>query len=380
MSYKKKIIFSWNEIPPYGAGLINQAINDPKLDVEVISTLQSIPVKGVEQILGKQVHWVDPEKPIRLLDLGLDDPDIFFQAGWYVKPFISIGSDLTKKGIPIVLLSDNCKKTNLNQTIASFILKSINLLRNLTISEKSVMVLTKSITALRFNAAWVPGKSGIEFMKSIGFKRKNIYDHLYGTNTSLFLSNKPLLKRSKEFIFIGRLDDSKGIVQLIKGFLNFMKYNPSSEWKLGIYGEGKLKPFVEKSTEKCKNINFYGFAQKEAIAPALGNARCLILPSFSDHWPLVISEAALSGCGLIVSKVVGNIPEFCTKKNSFILQKVTPDEICSAMIAFSKLSDQEVIDCQHESMQLGKKFDLLGWKSSLDNILEDFKIDPNRGD
>ena len=48
-------------------------------------------------------------------------------------------------------------------------------------------------------------KSGIEFMKSIGFKRKNIYDHLYGTNTSLFLSNKPLLKRSKEFIFIGRL-------------------------------------------------------------------------------------------------------------------------------------------------------------------------------
>ena len=50
------------------------------------------------------------------------------------------------------------------------------------------------------------------------------------------------------------------------------------------------------------------------------------------------------------------------------------------MIAFTKLSDQEVIDCQHESMQLGKKFDLLGWKSSLDNILEDFKIDPNRGD
>ena len=50
-----------------------------------------------------------------------------------------------------------------------------------------------------------------------------------------------------------------------------------------------------------------------------------------------------------------------------------------AMIAFTKLSDQEVIDCQHESMQLGKKFDLLGWKSSLDNILEDFKIDPNRG-
>ena len=39
------------------------------------------------------------------------------------------------------------------------------------------------------------------------------------------------------------------------------------------------------------------------------------------------------------------------------------------LCAFTKLSDQEVIDCQHESMQLGKKFDLLGWKSSLDNIL-----------
>ena len=62
MSYKKKIIFSWNEIP-LGAGLINQAINDPKLDVEVISTLQSIPVKGVEQILGKQVHWLIQKNP-----------------------------------------------------------------------------------------------------------------------------------------------------------------------------------------------------------------------------------------------------------------------------------------------------------------------------
>lgn len=375
MSYKKKILFSWNELPPYGASLISQVINDQKLDVEVISTAPSIPVVGVEKILGKPVHWVDPKKSLKLSDIGLDDPDIFFQAGWYVRPFISVGRSLNKKSIPIVLLSDNCKKTNLDQTIGSFILKSINLLRSIIFSEKSIMILGKQKSFLKFNAAWVPGKSGISFMQSIGFKRKNIYDHLYGTNASLFLSKKPLSERPKEFIFIGRLDDSKGIVELIKGFLKFLELDPESKWSLGIYGDGKLKPFVEESSNRCKNINFYGFAQKELIAPALENSRCLVLPSFSDHWPLVVSEAALSGCGLIVSKVVGNIPEFCTKKNSFILEKVTPDEICSAMIAFSNLNSKQVIDCHNESTKLGKKFDLSGWRSNFDKILEDFNID-----
>ena len=83
------------------------------------------------------------------------------------------------------------------------------------------------------------------------------------------------------------------------------------------------------------------------------NSRFLVLPSFMDHWPLVVSEASLSGCGLILSNKVGNAPEFVTAKNGFSFNPKSDTELYDCLVKASLLSNKKLDEVYKESLRLG---------------------------
>jgi len=282
------IVISWNELPAYGARLIKAGIDNSNHTIDVIATIPTIPIKGMDEIIGQKINWIESSTIYKWSDLGMEIPDIFFQAGWYIESFVNLGKQVKKNGGKVILLSDNCWKNTIRQWVGSLYYRLIY--KNY------------------FDAVWVPGKSGIRLMNFYGVEKDKIYDGLYGIDPISFPVGMSLGNRPKSFIFVGKLTNEKGVPQLISVFNEFYKTHP--DWTLYIFGNGPLY----KDIINLKGIVVNEFSQPSEISKAMANSRFLILPTLTDHWPLVVNEAALSGCGLILSNRVGNKSEFVGKK------------------------------------------------------------------
>lgn len=325
------ILFSWNELPTYGAKLIGIAAAATKEKVCVIATRPKVPVADLEKICGVPIVWVDKDDKIDIKDHFSEIPSIYFQAGWYVNAFTSIGSSLRALDVSVVLLSDNSYKPNLRQLLGRLYFRFF-LKRN-------------------FNAVWVPGESGRRFMLNNGVSRECIFDGLYGSDERIFVPVVSAENREKVIVFAGRLVVEKGVEDLLEAFESLP--SDCDQWRLEIYGNG---PLLGKIVEN-ERIKVSKFLSAEELAKRMGSVKIFCLPSHADHWPLVINEAALTGCGLLVSDAVGNSSEFCRSQNSIIYRAKDVEALKSALVELIEKTEMEpelVVQC---SRDLGLKFD-----------------------
>ena len=98
-------------------------------------------------------------------------------------------------------------------------------------------------------------------------------------------------------------------------------------------------------------------------------SRFLVLPTYSDHWPLVVNEATLCGCGLIITNIVGNRPELSNKKNSFLCDVASTSTLTKCLQEASVLSDRKLDIMFRESIKLGSKFTISNWVNSYYKII-----------
>ena len=342
------ILFSWNELPTYGAKLIGMAVASTKEKICVVATRPKVPVADLEEICGVSIVWVDKDEKIDIKNYFSETPSIFFQAGWYIEAFKSIGESLRLNNVPVVLLSDNSYKSTLRQLLGRFYFR-IFLRKN-------------------FSAVWVPGESGRKFMRNNGVPLDSIYDGLYGSDEQLFTSAVMPTKRENVILFAGRLVQEKGILELVKAFDSLT--DEFQHWKLEIYGNGPLSSEIP-LTDRLKISKF---VSAEELAQRMGEVKIFCLPSHSDHWPLVVNEAALAGCALVVSDNVGNSNEFCRQQNSEIHKSKDVIGLKKALIETMKKTDTDpdlVVKC---SKALGSKFDKSYFPEQFNKIINEMRL------
>ncbi len=346
---KLRIVISWSGLPIYASKLIKTVLDNEKFEINIISANLQVDKEISQNILNKKVHVIDSRKKIYWKDLGLEIPRIFFQAGWFYPSFNFLGSQVKSNGGNVILLIDNCWKNNIRQYLGYI---KFNLLyKN------------------KFDAFWVPGKSGRKLMNFFGVNNKYIFEGLYGSDPNIFFSDKPANERDKSFTFIGQLIERKGIDILVKAFNKF--YNSNPDWKLNIYGRG----YYSKKIQSSNGIQIYDFKPPAEIAEVLRKTRFLILPSKEDHWPLVVSESSLSGCGLILSDKIGNIPEFLNKDNGFIFRYNSVKDLVNKLSLASNMSNNELIKLTKVSSQLGSNYLPSHWKIKFYEIINFFVND-----
>lgn len=118
-------------------------------------------------------------------------------------------------------------------------------------------------------------------------------------------------------VFIGRLDDSKGISIILDALkqINLEKVN-----EIHFIGDGDNRKFYE---EKAAFLNekavFYGFLSSEKVHQILAKSHFILLPSRSEGFPKVIAEAACYGVIPVVSDV-GSIAHYINEANGFVWQ------------------------------------------------------------
>lgn len=326
---KQQIVIAWHGLPFYAACLIRAGIEKLGEPVYVIGSKPAVPIEGMEQALGQPIHWIDIDLPFSWSQLNIEVPQIFIHTGWRYLAFNVLGQEVRQHGGKVVSMIDNCWKNSPRQWIGSIVFRSVY--------------------RRWFNAVWVPGQSAERLCRFLGMPSKKIYQGLYGANPHIFSPGLPLPKREKKLLFVGQLVKRKGIDLLIQAFHKFHIHFP--EWQLHVVGSGVLSELIT-----GPGIINESFMQPYDVSQLMKQSRFLVLPSYEEHWGLVIHEAALSGCGIIASKRVGSVEDLVSDKNGIILEKLSVKSIYTAILKAALFSDKKLNSIFHESCLLSSKF------------------------
>ena len=320
------IAFSWLGLPQYAARQLRPAIGQLGQACPVIGTRPEVPIQGMEEALGQPIYWVDGAQVVRWADLGLDTPTVFFQAGWSCPAFNALGDEVRAAGGKVCLLMDNDWRGNLRQWFGGGWFR-------LTLKRK-------------FAAVMVPGRSGRRLARWYGFANEEIFEGLYGADPAVFFDGPPLAERPKRILFVGQYIERKDCVGLTQAFASVADQLPV--WELHLYGSGPLQDKIP--THPRIRVN--RFVQPTELGELYRSARIFALPSHSEAWGLVVHEAALSGCQLLLSDTIGSSDDFATQKNAAEFPAGDRMALAQAILQLATSDDDALARAQAESRAL----------------------------
>jgi glycosyltransferase involved in cell wall biosynthesis len=308
-----QIAFSWNGLPQYAARQLAAASAKLGQDCPVVGSRAQVPIQGVEAALGRPVHWVEASRPTTWRELGLEVPRVFFQSGWAYPAFNSLGDEVRAAGGKVCLLMDNNWRGDLRQILGA--------------------PWFRLFQRRKFSAVLVPGKSGRRLARWYGMPDEKIFEGMYGADPQLFFNGPPLSERPKRIIFVGQYIKRKGCVPLARAFASAAERLPG--WELWMYGSGPLQSAIPPHPA----IKVMGFVQPEQLGVLYRGARIFALPSFAEAWGLVVHEAALSGCQLLLSSTVGSAPDFAMPANARTFRPGDEIGLASAMVQLAETAE-----------------------------------------
>ena len=259
------------------------------------------------------------------------NPDLAYVPNWFDRGYLKSCAYLRKNDVPVVSGLDNQWQGTLKQRLG--------------------IILMKVYLKRYFSHIWVAGPYQYEFASRLGFDKSKILYNLYCADVDKFSAGTPpIIKREKglRFLFVGRLEEVKGLRDLIKAWKNFEHKDSCS---LTLIGDGSLLPFIKEQ----KDINHIAFLQPEKLVVETKKYDCFILPSLFEPYGVVVHEFACAGMPLIVSDKVGAAPVFVVPHyNGFIFKAGDHNSLLEKMnLIYNKLPE-ELLQMKVRSMERSK--------------------------
>lgn len=111
------------------------------------------------------------------------------------------------------------------------------------------------------------------------------------------------------FLFVGRFAPEKNVLRLLEAYATYRQTAGQRAWGLVLVGGGPQEPMLRERAQELRDVVFAGFQQADAVSAYYGLACCLVLPSVSETWGLVVNEAMAAGLPVLVSHRCGCVPE-----------------------------------------------------------------------
>lgn len=341
------ICFTWWGLTQYAARAIQSFIQASGEDVIVVATRPSSPIKGMEEILSCPVIWVE-ENDLEVANKLPEIPKILFVNSWRLPCWTALGKVVRRNGGKIVATVD----TNFSWGYKAFLR----------------FVYFELVLRWRFAAYFVCGASGRRLMRSYLVSQRKIFEGLYGADKNLFHDGEALSGRQKRIIYVGQFIVRKNVIRLVDAFEIFHKKYP--DWQLLMCGHGPLHEQIKKTD----GVEIRDFVQPTELAGLYRFSRAFILPSLDEHWGVVVHEAALSGCYLLLSDRIGSAADFAGRNNARKFNPYSVEEIVSALSQMAELPDGDLDIAQVESCERGSRFGLNRFTESVMQICKELEV------
>lgn len=143
-------------------------------------------------------------------------------------------------------------------------------------------------------------------------------------------------------IYLGRLEEYKGIRELVAGFSQVAKKFP--EAKLHIYGTGPLSDFCQKYSNS--QIIYHGFTDEPL--KKIAESEIFILPSYIEGLSLSLIDATMLGKAIITTNIDGNPEVVEDQKNGLLIPAKDSNALAEAIEKL--LSNSELVkEFSHQS-------------------------------
>ena len=149
------------------------------------------------------------------------------------------------------------------------------------------------------------------------------------------------LKNSRVLLFVGRLNELKGVQYLIRALLDIN--NKFKNVKLLVIGQGPYKTSLEEIVKELNlqnHVIFIGALPKKDIGVYYNLADIFVLPSLSEGLGIVLLESILSGTPVIGTNV-GGVPDIIKNNETGLL--VEPENSIQISEAINKLLNDRIL-------------------------------------
>ena len=321
------ICIAWDGFPQYGARCVGALVKSTSEPVVVVARRPQVPIKGMEEYAHCSVKWIDDDERRPLNEICGGWPRLMTTSGWGYPLYNRFRDEARNHGCFVVCGSDNNFVFSFKQCIQA--LRFRLLFRD------------------KYDAFFVPGRSGVRLMRFFGVPASRIVSGSYAADETLFHDGEALEKRPKKMLFVGQFCERKNVLRLCEAFR--ISEGRREGWTLDLYGSGPLRDVIPTGD----GVAVHDFMQPEQLAEVYRQARCFILPSINEHWGVVVHEAALSGCVLLLSDCIGAGEDFLYEgRNGFSFRPESVESLASAMKRVYAMTGEEIETAQGVSLEL----------------------------
>jgi|LSQX01.2.fsa_nt_gb glycosyltransferase involved in cell wall biosynthesis len=157
----------------------------------------------------------------------------------------------------------------------------------------------------RVNAFYAVSKACARWLSNFKIEAKGIFYNGVNLDSIELKNNRALKSKDKiNFIFAGRLIESKGINLLIEIFMDLQKNHDNIF--LTICGDGDLGEQLERKTKNNEKIKLTGQIEHKKVMSLLQSSDVVVIPSYyPEGLPTLILEAGACSCAVIATDMGG---------------------------------------------------------------------------
>ena len=336
------ICFAWSGFPQYAARCVHAFVENVQERVVVVATRPHVPIKGMDQLAGCPVVWVENSDTRKLLLIIGDMPRVLIVSGWGFPIFNRYRDEVKDNGGVVIAMVDNNFRPSIRE-----MLKAIRFRLSLK---------------AKYDGYLVAGRSSTRLLEFYGVAKERIKTGLYAADKTLFTGDIVLPSRAKKILFVGQIIERKNIVAFATAFV---RANKDREWKLEICGCGPL----ENRLPKDESVFIHDFVQPEKLADIYRSARIFVLPSLEEHWGVVVHEAVLSGCVLLLSDRIGAADDFLGRCNGYKFNPDSMDDMVEKIDKCMRMTDAELLEAQRESLVVSRNASRALFVNSLKELI-----------
>jgi len=194
-----------------------------------------------------------------------------------------------------------------------------------------------------WDAYLATGERSIEYLKTFGVDDDSIFTCGNPVDSEAIASARHSLHREdrrENFLFVGRFLKLKNLERFARAWLQYRQNGGG--WTLDLVGFGESEPELRRLLEGCADVSFHGHLGHEELLPLYFESGCLVLPSFSENWGLVVSEAMHAGMPITISTVTGCAPELLVEgENGYSMDPFDVGSMCDVLARMEALEPAE---------------------------------------
>lgn len=137
----------------------------------------------------------------------------------------------------------------------------------------------------------------------------------------------PMIEKSIDVIFIGTLDQNKGIDRLLKLVADLPQV------KFAVVGHGPLHGKILAATQQFPNLQLLGSQSPESLRHFLEQSKCLLSLSRNESFGLVMTEAMACYTPVIATFTDGSAAQVKDGYNGYCLQQLNEAELHQTLLA-----------------------------------------------